>query len=817
MGDLADAIEGSELNSVVAIFGNDDSSSEESSKLDLDDFVDEIDSASQKRLTLNVVNDKFSRKITNMSGKMQRRNDKYKKEKKKADVNNESESVNESINQIKESVNESVNETIHAEFQFFGHQVDEKFERVNQKQTELSNNLQRLESNMVDLRKALINDDTRLSELNTRVVNISEQQVLLQKQQKKDGERIVYLSEESKKQHDFNEHFQNEIKRVDSFSNFLKLRCDDVHDSVKQISQSMNERTDRLETECAEIKKRACNHERQNQEMNSHINNLNRSAERNQCEINKHSRQIGEVDVRIEQLTEQIRDIRVVDEITQVVPAAENWQARGRKRSESDMEQHIGSFHGHMKRHKSTARSGLSTWDVDVSDGESQGSLDHVRNGRCEGDRSSGDVNRPPRVNFERQCLSNEPLSSTHSLNDVENANSKNSPDELNLVARLITQLTQCRNAITLPPFDGINADLNSYKRQCMAIAKQNGWNSQELAVQIISSLQGDARTLMSLLPNGEENNLDSVWKILNSRFDRTVSVEMAKNQLNTLQQKKGESFLHLQLEVERLINRAYPLANDEMRSQLALDQFVKSINSSGVRYEVRLKSPKDLSQARHMAEEISIIQNSEKYQRLTYVNQITLTDVAKASGTEDDEEAEEKRKRRRRKKATHFDSREPEQVMRRDNFDQPQQYNSPGRRWYRGDALPQRGEQRQDGQYQSRGSPRYRGNYSSSRGAMGNGSSEFRYNQREFNDDQNGGYSRFQQDQRGFDGDREDRGGYCNDRSGNWNGNPTQRGRENFNRGRGSQDQRWAHRQRLRDLMEADQPRSPVKGVRRQ
>jgi hypothetical protein len=85
MGDLADAMEGSELNSVVTIFGNDDSSSEESSKLDLDDSVDETDSASQKRLTLNVVNNKFTRKITNMSGKMQRRNDKYKREKKKAD------------------------------------------------------------------------------------------------------------------------------------------------------------------------------------------------------------------------------------------------------------------------------------------------------------------------------------------------------------------------------------------------------------------------------------------------------------------------------------------------------------------------------------------------------------------------------------------------------------------------------------------------------------------------------------------------------------------------------------------------------------
>jgi hypothetical protein len=66
------------------------------------------------------------------------------------------------------------------------------------------------------------------------------------------------------------------------------------------------------------------------------------------------------------------------------------------------------------------------------------------------------------------------------------------------------------------------------------------------------------------------------------------------------------------------------------MRQQLILDHFIKGIANSGVRYEIRLRNPKDIHQAKKLAEEISVIQASEKFQRLTYVNQISLKDKAK-------------------------------------------------------------------------------------------------------------------------------------------------------------------------------------------
>jgi hypothetical protein len=84
---------------------------------------------------------------------------------------------------------------------------------------------------------------------------------------------------------------------------------------------------------------------------------------------------------------------------------------------------------------------------------------------------------------------------------------------------------------------------LESYKRQCLAIAKQNEKSPEYLAIRIISSLQCDARSLMTLLPVGQENQLDQIWNILKSRFDKPFPSEVAKNMLSNLQQRRGETF----------------------------------------------------------------------------------------------------------------------------------------------------------------------------------------------------------------------------------------------------------------------------------
>ena len=122
--------------------------------------------------------------------------------------------MNESVKLLEQSVRESINENIHAGLESFWNQIDIKFEKITEKLTEHSDTLQRFEFNMVDLRKALVNDDARLSDLNTRVITMGEQQALLQGQQKNEEERMVHLL-------GVNAEFQNKLRRVDSFSEIL--------------------------------------------------------------------------------------------------------------------------------------------------------------------------------------------------------------------------------------------------------------------------------------------------------------------------------------------------------------------------------------------------------------------------------------------------------------------------------------------------------------------------------------------------------------------------------------------------------------------
>jgi hypothetical protein len=102
------------------------------------------------------------------------------------------------------------------------------------------------------------------------------------------------------------------------------------------------------------------------------------------------------------------------------------------------------------------------------------------------------------------------------------------------------------------------------------------------------------------------------------------------------------------------------------MRQQLLLDHFIKSIANNAVRYEIRLKNPRDVNQAKQMAEEISAIQMSEKFQRLTYVNKISCRN-RDDSGSSSDEDGEERRKKK--SKASHDEKIIPHSLSQKQNI----------------------------------------------------------------------------------------------------------------------------------------------------
>jgi hypothetical protein len=460
----------------------------------------------------------------------------------------------------------------------------------------------RIERSVAEINTSLSHKSDLLTETSSRLLNLENEQA---KMKLTNSEIEEKLAEQKFEQSKINCHLKSELAKVESCSSIIKNKYDRVENAVSEISQSVDKKVKQVKEQISD-------------------------------EIKLQSQRVDELHDRYEELSFQISSTQRLEEISLVSPV-EEWNNRNDNGSCSDNDVVLDKFQCTERRNRSVSYSESFPWHGDEARKGKVVSHENKMRSHVRFNETI-DVDSHENSNVNQKCDLNgdeipksfsEELRMHYSSKNVS-AKSDNHSD-MEIFAQMMNRIISKTNNAQLPVFDGINADLESYKRQCLAIAKQNEWSPEDLAIRIISSLQGDARSLMTLLPVGQENQLDQIWNILKSRFDKPFSSEVAKNMLANLQQRRGETFLHLSLQVEKLVDRAYPLANLPMRQQLILDHFIKGIANSGVRYEIRLRKPKDVNQAKQLAEEISVIQASEKFQRLTYVNQISLKDKAKS------------------------------------------------------------------------------------------------------------------------------------------------------------------------------------------
>jgi hypothetical protein len=626
----------SEMN-VDLLFESQNTQDESSSSIEFP--LKECDSA--KKVTMSSLNEK----LMSMWDFLQHQNEKQKKHKVKLSQALQSMSgnvsnVSQSQDELKQTLVQNLEihtakmhdtlsiqtKAVYAAIETQNQKIEENFNsqktqldaELNSFKEDNSKRFHRLETNMQKINVAFSERDRILSETNSRVLTITNERERHKRDNEEVNEHIEKLFLTVKSHEQLNQDLERKIVRIESSSNLLERNYD-------RFSHDVDDRFSNLQ------------------------NNL-------QTEIQNRSREFCDVTNKLEKIADQVKSIR--DDVdAETFHQAESWDERVFKTS--DLEERVEKFHEGVQRNRSFSCSGNVPWNLDVDEDEiscerhfeidhenKRKSSNYVRFKECSNDCNDDNSCAP--------CM-NDSFQKNKSVSDVRtfsneidrNLSSKdNDQNEVNVFAKMMSKIVARTNNVPLPVFDGVNVDLDSYRRQCMAVARQNEWSSVDLAIRIISSLQGDARSLMNLLPAGQEYDLNSIWNILKSRFDRPFSPELAKNQLANLQQKRGETFLHLSLQVEKLIDRAYPLANEPMRQQLLLDHFIKSIASNAVRYEIRLKNPRDINQAKQMAEEISAIQMSEKFQRLTYVNKISCRSKADSESSSDEDMEEKKKKK---------------------------------------------------------------------------------------------------------------------------------------------------------------------------
>jgi hypothetical protein len=624
--DMDDEEVTSEMN-VDLLFNSQNTQDESSSSIEFP--LKECDSV--KKVTMSSLNEK----LMSMWDFLQHQNEKQKKHKVKL-----SQTISQNQDELKQTLVQNLEihtaklhdtlsiqtKAVYAAIETQNQKIEDNFNsqktqldaELNSFKEDNSKRFHRLENNMQKINVAFSERDRILSETNSRVLTITNERERRKRDNEEVNEHIEKLFLTVKSHEQLNQDIERKLVRIESSSNLLERNYD-------KLSHDVDDRFSNLQS------------------------NL-------QTEIQNRSREFCDVTNKLEKIADQVKSIR--DDVdAETFHQAERWDERVFKTS--DLEERVEKFHEGVQRNRSFSCSGNVPWNLDVDEDEisceRHFEIDHEhkrKSSNCvrfkEGSNDFNDDNScAPCMNdsFQR----NKGVSDFRTFsNEIDrNLSSKdNDQNEANVFAKMMSKIVARTNNVPLPVFDGVNVDLDSYRRQCMAVARQNEWSSVDLAIRIISSLQGDARSLMNLLPAGQEYDLNSIWNILKSRFDRPFSPELAKNQLANLQQKRGETFLHLSLQVEKLIDRAYPLANEPMRQQLLLDHFIKSIASNAVRYEIRLKNPRDINQAKQMAEEISAIQMSEKFQRLTYVNKISCRSKADSESSSD-EEMEEKRKKK--------------------------------------------------------------------------------------------------------------------------------------------------------------------------
>jgi hypothetical protein len=196
-----------------------------------------------------------------------------------------------------------------------------------------------------------------------------------------------------------------------------------------------------------------------------------------------------------------------------------------------------------------------------------------------------------------------------------------------------VTSRRPVSRKVKLPSFDG-SFEAEIFVKQFKKVSSLNAWTEDEACANLMASLIGSAREILSCFAVDTEVTCDSILRILSAKYGRKVQADVARARLSELKQRRGQNLRQVGLEVEKLIGQAYHLADSHTRNILAVDSFLNALNDSDIRLQVRLSQPDSLDRAIQMAEtvETALRQARKGGQGVSYVNYIDVENSSKTS-----------------------------------------------------------------------------------------------------------------------------------------------------------------------------------------
>ena len=145
--------------------------------------------------------------------------------------------------------------------------------------------------------------------------------------------------------------------------------------------------------------------------------------------------------------------------------------------------------------------------------------------------------------------------------------------------------------------FDG-KVSLEAYLAHFELLAQAQGWNQQECAVQLVSSLKGPAMEVLSQLTPIQRTSYPSLVAVLERRYGHQYQAEVFRARFRARVRARGETLQELAQDLEHLVRKAYPGASEELTMVLLRDQFVDALEDAQLKIYVKQAHARDLQEA---------------------------------------------------------------------------------------------------------------------------------------------------------------------------------------------------------------------------
>ncbi len=168
-------------------------------------------------------------------------------------------------------------------------------------------------------------------------------------------------------------------------------------------------------------------------------------------------------------------------------------------------------------------------------------------------------------------------------------------------------------NKIKRPaPYDG-KSSWEDYLVQFEMISEINQWNERTKALELATSLRGQAMGVLTDLDLYQRENYQTLVEALAARFEPSNTAEIYRAKLKGRVRGKTEPLAELAHSVRHLTRKAYPSVGTQVREHLALERFIEALNDAELEWFVFQAKPQTVDRALETALEFEAFKQGRR------------------------------------------------------------------------------------------------------------------------------------------------------------------------------------------------------------